>query len=146
MSSLNKVFLLGRLGDDPTVRYTADQKPIASFSLATSSYSSKSGEKKEYTEWHKCSAFNQAAEVAERYLKKGSQVLIEGSLRTNKWEDKEGNKRSTVEIVVGRLTMLGGKPESGSEPPKDFGNTSASAEPQKASGIGFDDLDGEYPF
>lgn len=146
MGSMNKVILLGRLGDDPVNRAMPDGSPVANFDIATSSFSSKSGEKKEYTEWHKCCAFNQAAEVASQYLKKGSQVLIEGSLRTNKWEDKEGNKRSTVEIVVGRLTMVGGRPESASEPPKDSGNTSARASQGKAPEGGFSDLPDDFPF
>jgi single-strand DNA-binding protein len=146
MGSMNKVILLGRLGDDPVSRSMPDGSPVANFDIATSTFSSKSGEKKEYTEWHKCCAFNQAAEVASQYLKKGSQVLIEGSLRTNKWEDKEGNKRSTVEIVVGRLTMVGGRPESASEPLKASSNTSAKPAAQKAKAGDFDDIPDDYPF
>lgn len=146
MSSLNKVFLLGRLGSDPEVRYTPDQKAVSNFSLATSTYSSKSGEKREYTEWHRCVAFNQAADVVANYLKKGSQVLVEGSLRTNKWEDKEGNKRSQVEIVVGRLTMVGARHDSAQDGSQDSGNTSTRAKSSEPPGAGFDDLDGEYPF
>lgn len=146
MGSMNKVILFGRLGDDPTVRYSPDGSPVASFSVATSTYSSKSGEKKEYTEWHNCVAFNKAAEVSEQYLKKGSQVLIEGSLRTNKWEDKEGNKRSKVEITVGRLTMVGGSSERASEPPKDSGNTQQAKPAQEAVEDHFEGLDSDIPF
>jgi single-strand DNA-binding protein len=146
MSSLNKVFLVGRLGSDPEVRYTADQKAIANFSMATSTYSSSGGEKKEYTEWHRCVAFNKAADVVSNYLKKGSLVLVEGSLRTNKWEDKEGNKRSQVEVVVGRLTMLGSRHDSAQDGSTDSGNTSARPATQEPPVGDFDGLDGEYPF
>jgi single-strand DNA-binding protein len=112
MSSVNKVLLLGRLGADPDVRTTPEGVQVASFSLATSTVSIKNGEKKEYTEWHRCSAFNKAAEIVGQYLKKGSQTFVEGSLRTRKWTDKEGIDRYTTEVTVGRLVLLGGKSES----------------------------------
>jgi single-strand DNA-binding protein len=86
-----------------------DGTPVANFSVATSTISTKSGERKEYTEWHKCSAFNRAAEVAGKYLKKGSQVFIEGSYRTRKWQDKSGQEKYTAEVIVGRLVLVGGK-------------------------------------
>jgi single-strand DNA-binding protein len=111
MSSVNKVMLLGRLGADPEVRSLPEGTSVANFNLATSSFSNKNGEKKEYTEWHKCCAFNRAAEVVANHLKKGSQVHIEGSLRTKKWQDKEGIDRYTTEVVIGRLVLLG-RPES----------------------------------
>lgn len=138
MSSLNKVLLLGRLGKDPEIRAMPDGTAVASFSIATSMITNKSGEKKEYTEWHRCVAFNKAAEIVGDYLKKGNQVFIEGSLRTRKWEDK-GVERYTTEVVVGRLTMIGGKPaESQSSP-------ATAEEYAKASG-GFYNEDGDYPF
>ena len=133
MSSLNKVFILGRLGNDPEPKAMADGTAISSFSVATSTYSSKSGEKKEYTEWHRCSAFNKAAEVANQYLKKGSQVLVEGSLRTRKWEDNGVTKYMT-EIIVGRLTLLGGKPEG------EANGNRAESKPTIA------DLEDDFPF
>lgn len=133
MSSLNKVMLLGRLGKDPEVRYSPDGAAIASFSIATSMTSNKSGERKEYTEWHRCVAFNKAGEIVGNYLKKGSQVFIEGSLRTREYEDK-GVKKYTTEVVVGRLTMVGSKNQD-SEP------TSAK-DYARASGAETDD----YPF
>jgi single-strand DNA-binding protein len=109
MSSVNKVILLGRLGADPEMRAMPDGTPVANFSVATSTISTKSGERKEYTEWHKCSAFNRAAEVAGKYLKKGSQVFLEGSYRTRKWQDKSGQEKYTAEVIVGRLVLIGGK-------------------------------------
>ena len=109
MSSINKVFLLGRLGKDPEIRYTADNKSVASFSIATSTTSKDAnGNKRDHTEWHRCSAFNNAADVAGRYLKKGDQVHVEGSLRTKKWTDNGVDKYAT-EITVGRLTLLSSK-------------------------------------
>ena len=111
MSSVNKTLLLGRLGADPEMRAMPDGTAVCNFTLATSTVSAKSGERKEYTEWHKCCAFNKAAEVAGEYLKKGSQVFVEGSLRTRKWTDKDGQDRYTTEVVVGRLVLVGGKSE-----------------------------------
>jgi single-strand DNA-binding protein len=112
MSSVNKIILLGRLGADPEMRSMPDGTSVANFSIATSTISNKNGDRKEYTEWHKCSAFNRAAEIAGEYLKKGSQVFIEGSQRTRKWTDKDGQDKYTTEVVVGRLVLVGGKSES----------------------------------
>jgi single-strand DNA-binding protein len=137
MSSLNKVFLLGRLGKDPDARAMPDGTAVTSFSLATSVISTKSGEKKEYTEWHRCVAFNKAGEVAASYLRKGSLVLIEGSLRTRKYEDK-GVEKYTTEVVVGRLTMVGSKPNYDEQQP----DTNANTDPSK----GFSDLEDDIPF
>jgi single-strand DNA-binding protein len=115
MSSVNKVLLLGRLGADPEMRAMPDGTYVCNFSIATSSVSTKSGERKEYTEWHKVVAFNKAADVAGEYLKKGSQVFVEGSLRTRKWQDKEGRDNYTTEVVVGRLVLIGGKPDTAAD-------------------------------
>lgn len=135
MSSMNKVLLLGRLGKDPEVRMTAAQEPVTNFTLATSTFSTKGGDKKEYTEWHRCCCFNKAAEVAGQYLRKGSQVLVEGSLRTRKWQDKDGKDQYTTEIVVGRLTMVGKAPD----------DTGLQPDP-KTSGGSLDDLADDIPF
>jgi len=137
MSSLNKVFLLGRIGKDPDARAMPDGTAVTSFSLATSVISTKSGEKKEYTEWHRCVAFNKAGEVAATYLRKGSLVLIEGSLRTRKYEDK-GVEKYTTEVVVGRLTMVGSKPNYDEQQPVNNSNI----DPTK----GFSDLEDDIPF
>jgi single-strand DNA-binding protein len=119
MSSLNQVSLIGRLGKDPEVRHTQGGKPIANFSVATSeTWKDKSGEKQERTEWHNVVVFNEGlANVVEKYLHKGSQVYVQGQIRTRKWEDKDGATRYTTEVVLdafnGVLRMLGGKPEGG---------------------------------
>ncbi len=115
---MNKVIICGRTGQDPTVKHTTDGGQVTSFSIATTNVSNRNGEKKESTEWHNCVAFGRTAEIAGQYVKKGTQVLIEGSLRTNKYKDKEGNDRQTTNIVVAQLTLLGGKPE---KPP--YGST-----------------------
>ncbi len=116
MSSVNKVFILGRLGKDPEIRYTADGKAVATFSVATSTVSKDaSGNKQEHTEWHRLSAFNKAAEVIGKYVKKGDMIHIEGSLRTKKWDDNGVTKYAT-DIVVGRLNLLGSK-NAGDTPP-----------------------------
>jgi single-strand DNA-binding protein len=110
MSSVNKVFILGRVGKDPEVRYTSDGKPVASFSVATSTYSKDAGgSKTEFTEWHRISAFSKAAEVVDKYVKKGDLIHIEGSLRTKKWVDSHGVEKFATDIVVGRLNLLGNK-------------------------------------
>ena len=108
---MNKAIILGRLGQDPVVKHQADGGQVTSFSLATTNTSNRNGEKKETTEWHNCVAFGRTAEIAGQYLKKGSQALVEGSLRTSKYKDKEGNERQSTSIVVNQLTLLGGKPE-----------------------------------
>jgi single-strand DNA-binding protein len=109
---LNKVIICGRTGQDPTVKHTTDGGQVTSFSIATTNVSNRNGEKKESTEWHNCVAFGRTAEIAGQYVKRGTQVLIEGSLRTSKYKDKEGNDRQSTNIVVNQLTLLGGKSES----------------------------------
>jgi single-strand DNA-binding protein len=116
MSSINKIFLLGRVTHDPESRNMPSGDMCVSFSLATNTYSNKSGERKEYTEFHKCVCFNKAAEVANSYIRKGSLVHVEGSIKTNKWTDKEGNPKATTEIVVGRLTILSKKEDNDTPP------------------------------
>lgn len=119
--SVNKVILVGNLGKDPEIRTMQNGDKVANLSIATSeSWNDKnSGERKEKTEWHRVSIMNHAlAEIAERYLKKGSTVYLEGSLQTRKWTDKEGTEKFSTEVVIGRLngvlTMLGGK-DSGNQ-------------------------------
>ena len=109
MSSVNKCILIGRLGQDPTMRYTKAGDGVCSFSLATSeNWKDKSGEKQERTTWHNIVIWGKLAEIATEYLNKGKQVYIEGRLQTRDWDDKDGNKRSTTEIVASTMTMLGG--------------------------------------
>ena len=108
MAGVNKVILLGRLGADPEVRYTNTGTPVANFNIATSTnFTDKSGEKTERTEWHRIVAFGKLGEICGEYLAKGKQVYIEGRLQTRDWEDRDGNKRKTTEIVAGIMQMLG---------------------------------------
>ena len=110
MAGVNKVILVGNLGKDPEVRYLEGGIAVARFSLATSeSYKDKSGNKVEQTEWHNIVLWRGLAEIAEKYLKKGMQIYVEGRLRTRAWEDKDKNKRYTTEIVGDNMTMLGRK-------------------------------------
>jgi len=111
MSGVNKVLLIGRLGRDPEVRYTQDGTAIANFSIATSEEwkDKKTGEKQERTEWHRIVAFRRLGEICGEYLSKGRQVYVEGRLQTRDWQDKDGNKRYTTEIVASQMQMLGSK-------------------------------------
>ena len=110
-SGINKVILVGNLGKDPDMRYTAGGDAVANLSIATSESwnDNQTGEKKEKTEWHRVVFFRKIAEVCGEYLKKGSSVYIEGSLRTRDWEDDQGNKRYTTEIIGREMQMLGGR-------------------------------------
>ena len=105
---VNKVILVGNLGQKPEIRYTKDSKPIASFSIATSeSWKDKTtGDMVEKTEWHNVTFFGRIAEVAEQYLDKGSKVFVEGKLQTDKWEDENGTKRSATKIIGNNMQML----------------------------------------
>ena len=111
MSGVNKVLLIGRLGRDPEVRYTPDGTAIANFSIATSEEwkDKKTGEKQERTEWHRIVAFRRLGEICGEYLSKGRQVYVEGRLQTRDWQDKDGNKRYTTEIVASQMQMLGSR-------------------------------------
>ena len=110
MAGVNKVILVGNLGKDPEVRYIDSGVAVANFSLATTeNYKNKQGEKVSQTEWHNIVLWRGLAEVAEKWLKKGSSVYIEGKIRTNKWEDKEGNTRYNTEILADNMTMLGNR-------------------------------------
>ncbi len=112
---VNKVVLIGRLGADPETRYMPSGDAVTNIRIATSeSWKDKdSGEQKERTEWHRVVFFKRLAEITAEYLRKGSQVYIEGRIRTNKWQDRDGNDRYTTEIVANEMQMLGGRSESG---------------------------------
>ena len=110
MAGVNKVILVGNLGKDPEVKYLDNGVAVANFSLATTeNYKNKSGERVSQTEWHNIVLWRGLAEVAEKYLKKGASVYIEGKIKTRKWEDKEGVVRYSTEILCDNMTMLGGK-------------------------------------
>ncbi|MFA7278599.1 MAG: single-stranded DNA-binding protein [Sterolibacterium sp.] len=144
MASVNKVILIGHLGKDPDVRYMPNGDQVTNLTLATSeTWKDKtSGEKKEATEWHRVVFFRKLAEIAGQYLKKGAQVYIEGSLKTRKWQDKEGQDRYTTEIVCNEMRMLGSRPGNGGPPP--VGSAQPPAAPQQ-SATGDSDSD-DIPF
>jgi len=118
MAGINKVILVGNLGKDPEVRYLEGGTAVANFPIATSETfkDRTSGEKKTNTEWHNIVVWRGLAEIAEKYLKKGSQIYLEGKLRTRQWQDKDGNNRYTTEIVADNLQMLGRKDDSSTPP------------------------------
>ena len=114
MSGINKVILIGRLGSDPEIRYTPSGVAVANFSIATSEEwkDKDSGEKKERTEWHRIVAWRRLGEICGEYLSKGKQVYIEGRIQTRSWEDKDGNKKYTTEIVANDIQFLGSRDTS----------------------------------
>lgn len=117
MAGVNKVILVGNLGKDPEVRYLDNGVAVANFSLATTeNYKNKSGDRVSQTEWHNIVLWRGLAEVAEKYLKKGASVYVEGKIKTRKWEDKEGNTRYNTEILADNMTMLGGKQSQDDSP------------------------------
>ncbi|AMM39977.1 Single-strand DNA-binding [Candidatus Desulfofervidus auxilii] len=115
MAGINKVILIGHLGADPELRYTPNGTPVANFRIATTErWTNKQGERTESTEWHRIVAWGKLGEFCGQYLNKGKQVYIEGRLRTRSWEDRDGKKQWTTEIIAQRLQLLG-KPEKPSE-------------------------------
>ncbi len=162
MASVNKVILVGNLGKDPEVRYTADGAAIANITLATTdTWKDKtSGEKKEATEWHRVAFFGKLAEIAGQYLKKGRSVYVEGRIRTRKWQDKEGQDRYTTEIIADQMQMLGSREgmggpsadeDGGSGGARSYGGGGGSGgaakpAPAKKPAGNFDDMDDDIPF
>lgn len=149
--SLNKVTLIGNLGQDPEVRSFANGGKVCNFRVAcTETWKDKNGEKQERTEWVSVAVFNEGlAGVAERYLRKGSKVYVEGKLQTRKWQDQSGNDRYSTEVVLqgfgGSLILLGDGQGGGQRQSRDDDRQSRS-EPSRASGGFGDDLDDEVPF
>ena len=147
---INKVIIVGNLGGDPETRYMPSGSAVTNLTVATNeSWKDKAtGEQKDRTEWHKVAMFNRLAEVAAEYLRKGSQVYIEGKLRTRKWQDKSGQDRWTTEIVADEMQMLGGRGGSGGGGSAPMPSSSESsggpsgAPPQP----GPDDFDDDIPF
>ncbi|QCR24344.1 single-stranded DNA-binding protein [Pontibacter sp. SGAir0037] len=114
MASVNKVILIGNLGKDPEVRHLEGGVAVARFPIATSeTFKDRNGQKQEKTEWHNIVLWRGLAEVAEKYLRKGQSVFIEGKIRTNQYQDKDGNQRYSTEIVADNMTMLGGRSDNG---------------------------------
>lgn len=124
MAGINKVILVGRLGQDPEMRYFQDGTALATFSIATSDnwQDKETGERKEKTEWHRIVAFKRLAEICGQYLSKGRQVYVEGKLQTREWEDRDGNKRWTTEIVANTMQMLGPRPDGAGGGPTQRGD------------------------
>ncbi|MBV1952695.1 MAG: single-stranded DNA-binding protein [Cycloclasticus sp.] len=155
---INKVILVGNLGKDPEIRYSASGAAIANITIATSdSWKDKqTGEKQERTEWHRVVFFNRLAEVVGEYLKKGSQVYVEGRLQTRKWQDKDGQDKYTTEIVASEMQMLGGRGGSASndqgghassgQPARSQRPSADPAPPPQGNSGGFDNFDDDIPF
>jgi single-strand DNA-binding protein len=148
---LNKVTLIGKLGAEPEVRQLPNGGTVTNIRLATSRQwkDKQTGEKREETEWHRVTFFNRLAEIVSQYLRKGSQVYVEGRIRTQKWQDQSGQDRYTTEIVAEQMQMLGSKndtlPEVSSPNTPDMGNAQFQPAPSPApdSGIDYDD---DIPF
>ena len=147
---VNKVILIGNLGNDPEVRYTAGGAAVANVSIATteSCKDKESGEQQEKTEWHRVVFFNRLAEIVAEYLKKGSQIYIEGRLQTRKWQDKEGHDKYTTEIVANEMQMLGSRGGGGggsrSEGAPESSGRSAPASESRAKDKGKSKPDEEF--
>ena len=138
---VNKVILVGNLGQKPEMRYTATQTAVANLSIATSeSWKDKeTGENRDKTEWHRVVFFGNLAEIAEKYLDKGSSVYVEGKIQTRKWQDKDGNDKYTTEVLGNQLTMLGSRSNSG--PTTETDSSSNTPFPEDDSGPGLTDDD-----
>ncbi len=148
---INKVILVGNLGSDPETRYMPSGGAVTNLSIATSdSWKDKqTGEQKERTEWHKVAMFGRLAEIAAEYLRKGSQVYVEGRLQTRKWQDRDGNDRYTTEIVANEMQMLGGRGGGGGGAAPYGGGGGSQSQPQGAGGGSAppaDDFDDDIPF
>ena len=146
---INKVIIVGNTGNDPEIRYTANNSAVANVSIATSeSWKDKAtGESNERTEWHRIVFFNRLAEIVGEYVKKGSKLYIEGSLRTRKWQDQSGQDRYTTEIIANEMQMLDSRMGGAQEAPNQYNQTAnapSSSSPQPAAateGAPFDDDD-----
>lgn len=118
---LNKVTLIGRLGQDPTIRYMPNGEAVCNFSVATSEkYTDKNGQRQEATEWHNVTMYRKLAEIAGQYLKQGSQVYIEGKIKSRKYTDKNGTERTAYEIIANEMKMLGGNSQATAAPVEDI--------------------------
>ncbi len=139
---INKVIIVGNLGQDPDTRYMPSGGAVTNFTVATNeSWKDKqTGEQKDRTEWHKVAMFGRLAEISAEYLRKGSQVYIEGKLRTRKWQDRDGNDRYTTEIIADEMQMLGGR--GGGSAPMGSGDPGPGSKPQPPA----DDFDDDIPF
>lgn len=145
---VNKVILIGNLGQDPELRYTGNGTAVCNMRLATTDvYKDRDGNTVENTEWHNVVAWARLAEICDQYLTKGSQVYFEGQLQTRQWEDRDGNTRYTTEVKVREMTMLGGRAGNGGSE-RQSSNGSAAPQPQTSDGEGDYELnaDEDLPF
>jgi single-strand DNA-binding protein len=136
MAGVNKVILIGNLGSDPEIRHLSSGSVVANFNIATSeSYTNKNGERVTQTEWHRIELWDGLARIAEQYLKKGQPVYIEGKLRTENWQDSDGNNRTTTRIRGLNMTLLGSRAEQhgGSDEPMSTPQSSAPPQPSQVS-------------
>lgn len=161
MGNLNKVLLIGRLGQDPEKRITPSGHSVVNISLATTDYfKDKSGNRQERTEWHRVVFWDRLAEIVEQYCRKGSQLYVEGSLQTREWQDKDGNKRYSTDIQARNIQMLDSKPQSGGyqdrqqqappfdpydTPPSSFSNNRDNQQGNSAAGSD-DFIEDDIPF
>lgn len=135
--SLNKVTLIGRLGQEPTIRYMPNGEAVCNFSVATSEkYTDKNGQRQESTEWHNVTMYRKLAEIAGKYLTKGSQVYLEGKIQSRKYQGKDGIERTAYEIIANEMKMLGGNSQAAQEQPK---QAQGNAKP-------VEDIDDDVPF
>jgi single-strand DNA-binding protein len=143
---VNKVILLGTLGQDPDTRFTPNQVAVTNFSIATNeSYKDKQGEQIEKVTWHNIVAFNRLGEICAEYLRKGSQVYIEGKLQVDDWTDKDGNKRKTTKILANEMQMLGSRASGSNSAPSSMeGSPSSNVSAPKPQSS--DDFDDDIPF
>lgn len=129
--SVNKVILVGRLGRDPETRYTSSGQAVCNFTLATDeTYRDRAGERQKRTEWHRIVVWAKLAEICQQYLKKGSLVYLEGRIQTRQWDDRDGNKRTTTEIVASGMRMLGPKAGAGEAPELEAAPEEAAPSPE----------------
>ena len=143
MGSVNKVLLVGHLGRDSELRYTAGGTAVATLSLATSErFKDKQGQQQEKTEWHRVVVWGKQAESLQEYLTKGKQIYVEGKLETRSWDDKDGNKKYTTEIRADRITLLGGRGEGGGSSSGRRAEPTGSTQDENADPI----TDDEIPF
>ncbi|KTD23303.1 single-stranded DNA-binding protein [Legionella londiniensis] len=148
---INKVILIGNAGADPEVRYMPNGAAVSTLSIATSETwkDKQTGEKQERTEWHRVVCFNRLGEIAGEYVRKGSKLYIEGSLRTRKWQDQQGQDRYTTEIVASDIQLLDGKGQSPAYQDNELGSSqpaSGSKPAHEGNSTQFNDLDDDIPF
>lgn len=154
MAGVNKVILVGNLGADPEVKYLEGDKVVAKLRLATTeSYKDRNGNRVDQTEWHDLEMWDGQAKIAEQYLKKGSQIYVEGKIKTDTWQDEQGQNRYRTKIRVQSFTMLGGKPDGSSGPQSMGGQPASNPKPaatasmsNSSSDLVLDDSDDDLPF